>query len=89
MLILGRKVEESIIIGDAICIRILGVQDGQVKIGIEAPKDVKVYRSELYEQIQQENKEASKVQKASISHIATLLRRANTVEGERKAGEQR
>jgi len=74
MLILSRKVEESIVIGDTITVRILGVQDGQVKIGIEAPKEVKVYRSELYDQIQQENIEASKVRKASITQAATLLR---------------
>ena len=74
MLILSRKIEESIIVGDSITIKILGIHEGQVKIGIEAPKDVKVYRSEVYEQIQKENIEASKAEKQSVSKAATMLR---------------
>ena len=75
MLILSRKIEESIIIGDSITIKILGIQEGQVKIGIDAPKEIKVYRSELYEQIQNENKEASKAEKHSVSEAAVMLRK--------------
>lgn len=75
MLILSRKIEESIIIGDTITVKILGIHEGQVKIGIEAPKDIKVYRSEVYEQIQRENIEASKSEKTSVSRAATMLRR--------------
>ena len=47
MLILTRKTQESIIIGDDIEVIVLGVQGGQVKIGIEAPKDIKILRDEL------------------------------------------
>ena len=81
MLILSRKLEESIVIGDTITVKILGIQEGQVKIGIEAPKSVKVYRSELYEQIQKENVEASKAEKQTVSRVASILRKARHEEG--------
>lgn len=58
MLILTRKVGESIMIGDSVEVKILGLRAGQVKIGIEAPKDLKVHREEIYERIraEEENK---------------------------------
>lgn len=59
MLALTRKVQESIIIGDNIEITVLSINKDQVKLGISAPKDVKVHRKEIYLQIQQENKEAA------------------------------
>lgn len=52
MLILTRKVGESINIGDDITITILGVSGQQVRIGINAPKDVAVHREEIYQRIQ-------------------------------------
>lgn len=54
MLILTRRVSESIIIGDDVKITVLGVKGYQVRIGIEAPKDVSVHREEIYERIQHE-----------------------------------
>jgi carbon storage regulator len=51
MLILTRKAGESIIIGDNVKITILGTTAPQIRIGINAPKEVKVYRQELYERI--------------------------------------
>lgn len=74
MLILSRKIEESIVIGDSITVKILGIHEGQVKLGIEAPKQIKVFRSEVYEQIQKENIEASRSEKTSVSKAASLLR---------------
>ena len=74
MLILSRKIEESIVIGDSITVKILGIHEGQVKIGIEAPKDIKVYRSEVYDQILKENIQASKSEKQTVSEAANLLR---------------
>ena len=58
MLILTRKVGESIMIGDSVEVKILGLRAGQVKIGIEAPRDLKVHREEIYERIraEEENK---------------------------------
>lgn len=54
MLILTRRISESIIIGDNVKISVLGVKGNQVRLGIEAPKDVSVHREEIYERIQQE-----------------------------------
>ena len=55
MLILGRKEGESIIIGNDIKIKILEIKRGQVKLAIEAPKEIPVYREEIYEKIRHEN----------------------------------
>ncbi|ABR73432.1 carbon storage regulator [Actinobacillus succinogenes] len=51
MLILTRKVGETVLIGDDISITVLNIRGNQVKIGIEAPKDVTVHREEIYERI--------------------------------------
>lgn len=59
MLTLSRKIGESIMIGNDIEITILDVKGDQVKIGINAPKAVPVYRKEIYVQIQNVNKEAA------------------------------
>lgn len=58
MLVLSRKKGESIMIGDQIEVKILAIEGDQVKLGIVAPKSVKVHRSEIFEAIQQQNKEA-------------------------------
>lgn len=58
MLALSRKVNESIMIGHEIEITILEIKGEQVKIGINAPKSVPLYRKEIYVQIQEANKEA-------------------------------
>lgn len=59
MLALSRKENESIIIGNDIEITILEVKGEQVKIGINAPKSIPVYREEVYAQIKEANKEAA------------------------------
>lgn len=51
MLILTRKVGESIIIGDSVEVKVLGMRAGQVKIGIEAPRELAIHREEVYERI--------------------------------------
>ncbi len=61
MLILSRKVDESIVIGENIEISIVDIKGDQVKLGIKAPKDVKVYRREVFTAIQNENKAAAKI----------------------------
>ena len=58
MLILSRKVDEKIRIGDEVTITVIGIQGDQVKLGIEAPKNVKVFRQEVFDAIQTENKAA-------------------------------
>lgn len=67
MLILSRKVNEKIKIGDDITIGLIEIRGDQVKIGIEAPKNIKVFRQEVFESIQQENKAA-----AASADIETL-----------------
>ncbi len=57
MLILTRRVGESLVIGDDINITVLAIRGNQVRIGINAPKDVSVHREEIYERIQNEKNE--------------------------------
>ena len=59
MLILSRKVDEKIKIGNDITLTIIEVHGDMVKIGVEAPKNVKVFRQEVFEAIQSENKAAA------------------------------
>ncbi|BDZ72588.1 MULTISPECIES: carbon storage regulator CsrA [Methylophaga] len=54
MLILTRRVGESLIIGDDVVVNVLGVKGNQVRIGVDAPKDVTVHREEIYDRIQAE-----------------------------------
>jgi len=54
MLILTRRVGESLIIGDDIFINILGVNGNQIRIGVKAPKEISVHREEIYNRIQSE-----------------------------------
>ena len=72
MLALARKVNESIIINDNIEITVLEVKGDQIKIGIDAPKSVPVYRKELYVQIQEANAEAANT--ASPQALSEFLR---------------
>jgi carbon storage regulator len=59
MLILTRKKDESIIINGNIEIQIMSIEEGKVKIGIEAPKDIEIFRHEVFDKIQNANLEAS------------------------------
>lgn len=59
MLVLTRKLGENIRIGDTVKITVLEVRSGQVKLGIEAPPEVKVHREEIYARIQEENRKSA------------------------------
>lgn len=59
MLILTRRVGETIMIGDEVTITVLGVKGNQVRIGINAPKDVAVHREEIYDRIKHEHEAES------------------------------
>jgi carbon storage regulator len=53
MLVLTRKIGESLIIGDQITITVLNIKNNQVRIGVDAPREVSVYRNEVYQRIQE------------------------------------
>ena len=55
MLILTRRVGETLMVGDDVTVTVLGVKGNQVRIGVNAPKDVAVHREEIYERIRKEN----------------------------------
>ena len=61
MLILNRKADESIKIGDDIEIKVLSVEGSQVRIGIDAPSNLEIHRKEIYLAIQEENKAAASI----------------------------
>ncbi len=78
MLVLARRKEESIVIGDNIIVTILGVEGEKVKIGIEAPDEVRIWRKEIYEAIAEQTKIAEKiaaapVESASFQSLRDLL----------------
>lgn len=74
MLVLSRKRDESIIIGDDVVITVVDVKGEQVKIGISAPKSVSIHRKEVYEAIQEENKAAAKTPMQNLSGLVQVLK---------------
>jgi carbon storage regulator len=74
MLILTRKLGERITIGDDISVTLLEIKGSQVRLGIEAPKGISIYRQEIYERIRQQNLRASEVTASDLSEADSLLR---------------
>ncbi len=74
MLILTRKLGESINIGDNIKVTVLGVHGKQVRLGIDAPMKVVVHREEVYVRIQQENRKAAQAGKKDLLGIVSRLK---------------
>jgi carbon storage regulator len=72
MLVLTRKSDEKITIGDDIVVSVLEIKGAQVKLGIEAPRGIAVHRSEIYERIQDENLLAARVQPADFVEAEKL-----------------
>jgi len=74
MLVLTRRLGESIRIGDNISIRVLDIQRGQVRVAIDAPREIPVHREEIYQQVQEENRNAAAT--AQELDAASLWRRS-------------
>lgn len=73
MLVLSRKTDEGIMIGEEITVTVLAIHEGQVKLGIDAPQTVKIYRTEVYEEVQRHNLQATRSPKSAAVHAARLL----------------
>ena len=74
MLVLTRKLGESIAIDDHIKIRVVQIKGKQVRLGIEAPKDTKIHREEVYLAIQEQNRASVNVQSDKSRAVAKLLK---------------
>lgn len=72
MLILTRKLGEVIRVGDAVTVRVLEVKGNQVRLGVEAPTDIRIYREEVYRAIRRENEEAALQQPQRLEEAAAL-----------------
>ncbi len=59
MLILTRRVNETVMVGDEITVTVLGINNNQVRLGVNAPRHVPVHREEIYEKIRQQNRSVS------------------------------
>lgn len=73
MLVLSRKIDESIVIGENIEITVVDVRGDTVRLGVSAPKSIAVYRKEVYEAIQRENIAAAGSTSQDLSKIARKL----------------
>ncbi len=75
MLVLSRKTNQTIRIGDDVSLRVVAIEGGSVKIGIEAPPTVPVHRGEVYERIQRENRNAARETSVNLGSVAHALRK--------------
>jgi carbon storage regulator len=75
VLVLTRKLGESITIGDEIKVTIIEIKGKQVKVGVEAPQDTKVHREEVYQRIQEENRMAALISPIHLKKVGDFWKR--------------
>ncbi len=76
MLVLARKLDESIVIGDNIVVKVISIEKGVVKLGIDAPNDIAILRSELLDDVKKANIEASKAAaNENIDMLSKILKK--------------
>ena len=74
MLVLARKIDESIIIGDDIVVKVISIENGVVKLGIDAPKEISIIRDELVKEVTKSNIEAAKsVDESVLDSLSKIL----------------
>jgi len=74
VLVLARKLDESIVIGDNIVVKVVSIENGVVKLGIDAPKEVSIIRDELIQEVKENNIAAAhKVDASDINELSKLL----------------
>jgi len=74
MLVLARKLNESIVINDNITVKVISIEKGVVKLGIDAPREISIIRNELLEDVKESNIAASKdVDESSLSILSKLI----------------
>lgn len=83
MLVLSRKKGESVMIGDQVEIVVLSVEGDAVKIGINAPKQMEIYRKEIYEAILNSNQEAAQSQ-IDLNQLSALIKSADKKQEDKK-----
>ena len=71
MLVLTRKLGEVIRVGESVTVRVLEVKGNQVRLGVEAPSEVRIYREEVYRAIRKENEEAALRQSGVLDEVTT------------------
>ncbi|MBX2807817.1 MAG: carbon storage regulator CsrA [Cellvibrionaceae bacterium] len=67
MLILTRRIGETLMVGDDVTVTVLGIKGNQVRIGVNAPKDIAVHREEIYERIQREKNSQAQAAQAQVA----------------------
>ena len=74
MLVLSRKLGESVVIGEDIHLTILDSQNGEVKIGIAAPKEISILRKEIYDEVKEQNKASAEVNPKSLRALIEKIK---------------